>query len=170
MDQDGNPVSGVSIFFAPKGGTSFPKSTDDKGQVAYTTDKEVTIQVLSVPEGYKYDNLAKTQKFGEDGKLNITVTKLENDEPTGTKYVIRVVDQNGNAVVGAKVQMCEAGNEGVCLIPVITDENGEGIYYEDEKDYKAAITELPNGYEAINSDYVYFENGVATIKVTKTAE
>ena len=27
--------------------------------------------------------------------------------------------------------------------------------------------ELPAGYEAIDSDYVYFENGVAVIKVTK---
>ena len=168
LDQYGNPVAGVNIFFAPKGGTSFPMPTDDKGQVAYTTDKEVTIQVLYVPEGYKYDNLAKTQKFGEDGRLNITVTKLENDEPTGTKYVIRVVDQNGEAVVGAKVQMCEAGYSGVCLIPVTTDENGEAIYSVEEGEYKAAITGLPEGYGQLDYEYTFFLDNLATIVVFKT--
>ncbi|MBO7196777.1 MAG: Ig-like domain-containing protein [Clostridia bacterium] len=169
VDQEGNPVAGVQIFFAPKDGTSFPMATNDNGVANYTTAKELTVSVLSVPTGYEYDKLAQSQQFDKDGNLKITVNKVEKEE-TGTKYTIRVVDQDGNAVVGAKVQMCEAENAGVCLVPVTTDENGEAFYNVEEKGYKAAITELPDGYEKINDDYAYFENGVATITVTKTAD
>ena len=168
VDQDGNPVKDAQIYFSPEGGIAFPLPTKADGKVSYTTDKKLTVSVLSLPNGYEYSELTKTQQFDANGNLTVTVTKLQEEE--GTKYVIRVVDQNNNPGVGARVQMCESADEGVCLVPVTTDDNGEGIYTVAEKDYKAALTELPAGYEAIDSDYVYFENGVAVIKVTKTAD
>ena len=165
VDQDGNPVKDAQIFLSPEGGVAFPMPTNAEGKVSYTTDKKLTASVLSLPKGYEYSDLTKTQQFDANGNLTVTVTKVAKEE--GTKYIIRVVDQNNDPVVGARVQMCESANEGVCLVPVTTDDNGEGIYTVAEKDYKAALTELPAGYEAIDSDYVYFENGVAVIKVTK---
>ena len=167
VDEDGNPVKGVALNFAPKGGTVFPLKTDASGVAGYVTDKELTVTVLAVPAAYDYDKLGQSQSFDADGKLNIVLTKKVE---TGTKYTIIVVDQNGAPVVGAKVQMCESENEGICLVPVDTNENGEGIYTVEEKGYKAAITFLPEGYEKISDDYTYFDNYVAKIVVNKVAE
>ena len=168
VDNEGNPVKDAMVFFSPKGGTAFPLPTEADGTVSYKTDKELTVSILSVPTGYEYDKLTQTQSFDKDGKLTVTVNKVTKEE--GTKYLIRVVDQNGNAVAGAKVQMCESENEGVCLVPITTDENGEATYTVEEKGYKAAITSLPEGYEKLSDDYVYFVNGVAEIVVNKTAD
>lgn len=166
VDEDGNPVKGVSIIFSPKGGIPTPFKTDENGLAPFVTDKELTVSVGSVPAGYEYDT-AKTHTFDAEGKLNIVLTKKVE---TGTKYTIIVVDQNGAPVVGAKVQMCESENEGICRVPVDTNENGEGIYTVEEKGYKAAVTFLPEGYEKISDGYTYFDNYVAKIVVNKVAE
>lgn len=166
VDEDGNPVKGVNIIFFPKGDIPTPFKTDENGLAPFVTDKELTVSVGFVPAGYGYDT-AKTHTFDAEGKLTITLSKSEE---TGTKYTIRVIDQNGAPVVGAKVQMCQSADEGICLIPVTTNENGEGIYMAEERDYKAAITSLPEGYEKISDDYTYFDNYVAQIVVNKVAE
>ncbi len=168
VDQNGDPVVDVQLLFSAAAGGMQLRLTDEQGKATYTVEGGASVQVTGIPDGYSYDKLSETQSFDKDGNLTVTVTKSEKAE--GKKYVIVVVDQDNNPVVGAKVQMCEAENEGVCLIPVTTNANGEGIYKVEEKAYKAAITSLPEGYEKTNEDYVYFENGVATIKVNKVAE
>ena len=121
---------------------------------------------MTVPSGYEYDKLNEKQKVdAKDGKVTITVTKKAAE---GTNYTIRVVDQNGNPVKGAMVQMCESAE--VCLTPILTDANGEAVYTQPEKEYKAAITNLPEGYESTTTGYTYFEDYVATIVVNKTAD
>lgn len=168
VDQNGDPVKDVQLLFTAAAGGMQLRITDEQGKATYSVEGGASVQVTGIPVGYEYDKLSETQNFDNNGNLNITVKKVEKAE--GKKYIIVVLDQNDNPVVGAKVQMCEAENEGVCLIPVTTNANGEGIYNVEEKAYKAAITSLPEGYEQINEDYVYFENGVATIKVNKVAE
>lgn len=164
VDNNGNPVKDAQIFLSPEGGVAFPMPTDNSGKVSYKTDKKLTASVLSVPDGYEYADLNTSLTFDANGAVTVVVTKVEI---TGTDYVIRVVDQNGDAVVGAKVQMCEAANEGICLVPITTDDKGEAVYTVEEKAYKAAITSLPAGYELVSDDYVQFVDGVATITVNK---
>ena len=167
VDQDGNPVKGAAVYFYPKGGVELLYPTNENGATeGYKTDKEMSISVIRVPAGYEYDKLNEKQKVdAKDGKVTITVTKKAAE---GTNYTIRVVDQNGNPVKGAMVQMCESAE--VCLTPILTDANGEAVYTQPEKEYKAAITNLPDGYESTTTGYTYFEDYVATIVVNKTAD
>lgn len=167
VDQDGNPVKGAIVYFYPKGGVEMFYPTNENGATeGYKTDKEMSISVMTVPAGYEYDKLNEKQKVdAKDGKVTITVTKKAAE---GTNYTIRVVDQNGNPVKGAMVQMCESAE--VCLTPILTDANGEAVYIQPEKEYKAAITNLPEGYESTTTGYTYFEDYVATIVVNKTAD
>lgn len=163
VDEDGNPVKGVLINFNLKSGSPFPCPTDETGKASYKTDKEVTgASVFTIPQGYEYNKLNQKQTLDGEGKLTVTLTKKAKE---GNTYVIRVVDQNGDAVVGAKVQMCES--EDKCLTPILTNENGEATYVEADGEYKAKITSLPEGYEKVNDDYTKLVDGVATIIVNK---
>ena len=58
-------------------------------------------------------------------------------------YTVTVVDQNGDAVVGAGVQLCY---NGVCLPAVNTDDNGTITnLIKDGYEVSVLIT-VPNGY------------------------
>lgn len=87
-------------------------------------------------------------------------------ESTGTDYTIKVVDEGGNPVAGVKVQMCDASN--LCKAPKTTDENGIAVY-EDQEDgqYKAQLTKLPEGYEAEDMEayYPFGSNTEVTITI-----
>ena len=166
LDGDGNPVRNVELTFSPKGATAIPFKTDLEGKASYKTAKELSVSVTSVPAGYTYDNVGKALSFGDDGNLTIIVNKL-------APLVILVVDQNGDPVVGAKVQMCDT--TGSCRIPVTTDAEGKGTYNYENGEFKAQISNglagLPEGYTMDNpEEYVYFVDGVATITVTKIAD
>ena len=166
VDQDGNAVKGASVTFTPKGATAIPLTTDSNGKASYKSDKEITATVTEIPAGYKYDKLNVAQNFDKDGNLNITITKP-------APFVILVVDQNGNAVSGVKVQMCDT--TGSCRMPVTTNAEGKGTYNYEEGEFKAQLSNglkaLPEGYTSNNPDeYVYFVDGVATIVVIKTAD
>lgn len=165
VDQDGNPIKGVKVTFSPKGGTEIPFTTDEQGSATYKTDKAVTATVTSVPAGYEYDKLDEEQSFDKDGKLVITVSEL-------APFVILVIDQNDNPVPGVKVQIC---NDKTCLMAKTTDAEGKGYYDYREGTFRAQLSggleALPEGYTSENpTQYYDFVNGVATIKVTKTAE
>lgn len=163
VDNEGNPVRGAKLTFSPKGAAAIPFPTDVEGKASYKTDKELTVKVTEIPEAYEYDKLNVEQSFDSEGKLTITLTKR-------APFVIKVVDQDGNPVAGVKVQMCDSA--GLCKIPVTTDENGEGFYDFQEGDFHAQLTNgAPNGYSVEDPDRYYdFEDGVATIRLTKIAE
>ena len=84
---------------------------------------------------------------------------------TGPTYIIKLVDEGGNPVVGAFVQLC-----GDVCIPKMTDENGVATYEDQElrSDYKASVTVYPEGYEAASeqTDY-YFEDSFEVTIVVK---
>ena len=85
-------------------------------------------------------------------------------------YTIYVVDNEGNAVVGAKLQMCDSN--GCSPILKGTDEEGKVTASKTASDFKAQIRTLPAGYTEIEAgDYHYFDaNNTVTITVNKTAE
>ncbi len=89
----------------------------------------------------------------------------ETEPPViGTDYTIYVVDEYGNPVSGVKVQICDDNN--LCKAPKTTDENGMAVY-EDQEDgnYKAQLTKLPEGYEVDDMDAYYRFDGDTEVTI-----
>ena len=168
-DSDGNAVAGVEVSMIKVTSTTempYPgakKETAEDGKASFEVKQGTwKVAVEDVPTGYVLPegNFAFTDKA-----VTITIEAL----PT---YTIKVVDQDGNAVVGAKVQMCKKGESGVCVAyrnP--TDEKGESSIRVDEGSYEAQVTSVPDGY-AKPDGYFDFEGSAVTgytviIEVTK---
>ena len=109
---------------------------------------------------------------GEDNNSdnNVTdpvVTDPVDTEPQGVTYTVKVVDEGGNPVAGAMVQLCSD----LCL-PKLTDANGVAVYEnQEEKDnYKASVTTYPAGYEQLGEETeFYFAEGVYEVTITVKA-
>ena len=163
IDESGNAVDGVKITITPKGGTAVPFPTKD-GVVEYKTAKEITAAVTELPDGYEYDNLNKALSFDENGMAIVVIAKKQS--ASDKFFVITVVDQNGDPVVGASVTMCDTSN--LCKPATKTGEDGTASYAFSEGEYKARIISLPEGYTVENiEEYRYFEDGKVSFTVTK---
>ncbi len=167
VDDEGNAVKDAEvIFITPK--MPLPKTKTDAQGKATTTNKDVTkVKIAKIPQGYAYSKLNVEQNIPAEGKLTITLEKLP-------EWVIRVVDQDGNGVVSAKVMMCMLGDEGNCKIPIDTDENGYAKYPPEAGEFKAKISKLPDGYVVEDDNalenYYFFDGNEVVIEVTKIAE
>lgn len=81
------------------------------------------------------------------------------------EYTVTVVDEGGNPVAGAMVQICQD----TCY-PSVTDENGVAKYTVAEADYKVSFLTLPAGYEYVDeTQEFYFEAGSTEITITLKA-
>ena len=162
VDEGGKAVEGAVVSFTTKGGSPIPFPTDSEGKASYKTAKEITAAVTAVPSGYEYAKLNQKIDFDKDGKATITLTKKAEEAP----YVIKVVDQNGNAVEGVIVQMCD--DAGLCLIPTATNEEGIATYKYQEGNFHVLINTLVDGYTVDDmSVYYYFTGREVTITITK---
>ena len=165
VDVDGAPVKGAMVNFNVKGGVAFPMPTDAEGKASYTTDKQVTVSILTVPEGYEYNDLNKNVPLDKDGNATVTVGKAEVIEDY---FVILVLDQDDNPIEGVRVQMC---NDEMGCRSGVTDEHGEAGFAYEPYEFKAQLTKLPEGYTVDDPDAYYeFENGTAIIVLTKLAD
>ena len=165
-DNDGAPVSGVKVAFILKNGTALNATTDANGKATPVTNKNIaSVKITYVPEEYEaYSKLNVSQNFAEDGSLSVTLTKLP-------PYIVKIVDQNDDAVVGASVMICVSGNEGMCVPMPTTDANGESSIIVQPNTYMAKIATLPEGYTVDDiSKYYEMDGYTVTIIVTKTAE
>ena len=167
VDEDGNAIKGVELRFI-KGKTPLPKTTTDANGKATTTDKDVTkVKITDIPPGFIDSKLEEEQDIPADGKLTIVIEKI-------APFVVRVVDQDGNAVVGAAIQVCKSGDNGSCVPLGTTDDNGVATRDGQVGDFEAKINSLPDGY--IIEDDLYLSNyyplvgNEVTIEVTKIAE
>lgn len=167
-DSDGNAVSGVELAMikvTDNGETPYPgtKETDADGKASFEVKSGTwKVAVEEVPAGY----VLPDSKFTfTDKAATITLESLPI-------YTIKVVDQNNDPVVGARVQMCKKGESGVCVAyrnP--TDENGESSMQIEEALFEAQVTFVPDGYTKPDG-YVDFTGDAdsgftVTIKVTK---
>ena len=163
QDQNGNPVPSVICQFVDKDGTTQLAVTAADGKISHTSAVEITsVELTSIPDGYTAS--ATTVSF--EGKTELTVTlQAEQEQDTNVTYTVTIVDQNGNPVVGATIQLCDDEN---CKLPVVTDESGIAVCSYEQADYHVTITELPAGY---SSDVTEFElNGESEITITVNAE
>ena len=104
---------------------------------------------------------------------NSQASNSENSEADTTVedgkvvYKVTVVDEGGNPVAGAMVQVCDSEN---CYAPKATDASGVAEFsLEEADDYHTKLVTNPAGYEAIETDYVYFENGATEVTLTVKA-
>lgn len=113
---------------------------------------------------------------GETTEGKETTTAPETSEATEettapvedgkTLYTVTVVDQDGNPVAGAMVQLCL---DACC--PGITDENGVAEYSLEAGDYKVSFLSLPAGYTYSTEEQdFHFEDGSTEITLTLKAE
>lgn len=112
-----------------------------------------------------------------DAPDSSTPTAVATKEPSGEatptpatgKYKVSVVDNNGQPIAGALIQLCldESCN------PARTDSNGNAFFNVADANYKVSFLTLPEGYSYTGEDTnFYFEAGSyeLTITLNKVAE
>lgn len=91
------------------------------------------------------------------------ITEPAEDE--GDAYVIKVVDEGGNPIAGAMVQMCKD----TCF-PGVTDESGVVKFELPEDSYKVSFLALPAGYDYVDeTQEFYFADGSMELTITLKA-
>lgn len=101
----------------------------------------------------------------------VTIAPVQTEAPAETEadgnvtYTVKVVDEGGNPVSGAKVQMCLES----CL-PGKTDENGVATFTTVEDDYHVSFMVMPEGYEYTTEETEwFFEAGSYEMTITLKA-
>lgn len=84
-----------------------------------------------------------------------------------TDYYVTVVDEEGNGIAGAMVQICLD----TCF-PGMTNESGVAQFSVQEADYKVSFLALPAGFTySTEEQEFYFEDGSTELTITlKVAE
>ena len=125
LDGENTPVVGVKLVITD--GNSYPTATTDKdGKASVQLPEATTVSVMvtSVPDGYVKPEKVSGVYHGvfASGSTELTL-KIEKEADNKVEYTVKVVDQNGDAVVGMSIQLCP---NGVCLAEkFVTNENGE---------------------------------------------
>ena len=125
LDGDNNPVVGVKLVITDE--KTYPSAISDvngKASVQLPADTTtVKVMVTSVPDGYVKPEMVSGIYHGVFAANSTELTiKVEKETSNKSTYTVKVVDQNGDAVVGIDVQLCY---NGICAAAVPTDENGE---------------------------------------------
>lgn len=81
-------------------------------------------------------------------------------------YIVTVVDESGNPIAGAMVQLCKD----TCF-PGVTGADGVAKFVLAEDEYKVSFLALPAGYTYVDdAQEFYFENGSMELTITLKAE
>ena len=91
------------------------------------------------------------------------------EEPTEAEkpsYTVKVVDSEGNPIVGAVVQLCLDA-----CVPAVTDADGVAAFFLPEADYKVSLPAMPEGYTYTTEEQEFhFAKGSNELTITlKTA-
>ena len=89
-----------------------------------------------------------------------TEAKVDDGKVT---YTVKVVDEGGNPVSGAMVQLCLEA-----CIPALTNAEGVATYNLAEADYKVSFVQMPAGYTADATEY-HFDAGKYDMTITLKA-
>ena len=80
-------------------------------------------------------------------------------------YKVIVVDEGGNVIKGAMVQMCLES----CIFGETNEEGVAEFKLDEAEGYKAEVLALPEGYEEISEEPVYLEAGKQEVTLTVRA-
>lgn len=110
---------------------------------------------------------------GEETKTTEAATTQATEQPTeatqeetqpteaaNPTYTVTVVDEGGNPVVGAMVQLCDEA-----CYPGVTDDNGVATFSLVEANYKVSFLKVPEGYEQGEETEFYFDEGAFEMTV-----
>ena len=105
LDGDNNPVEGVKLVITND--KTYPTATTDKdGKASAQFDEATTVSVMvtSVPDGYLKPEKVSGVYHGvfASGAKDLTL-KIEKEADNKVTYTVKVVDQNGDEVVGMVV-------------------------------------------------------------------
>ena len=90
----------------------------------------------------------------------------EGTDPTDdgkVTYTVKVVDEAGNPIAGAMVQLCLEA-----CVPTSTGADGVATWRLVEANYKASFVVMPSGYTADATEF-YFESGSRDMTITLKA-
>ena len=156
VDENGNPLADAEVQLCIVGGLCLmPDFTALDGSVffdASPADYEVTVRL----DGYV---TAEHVAFPA-GSTNLVVTMVA--EPSG--YTVKVVDEEGNPLAGAEVQLCVIG--GMCLLPDFTGADGSVTIDAGENTYN--VTVRLDGY--VTAEYVPFPEGSTEVTIILVKE
>ena len=112
-----------------------------------------------------------TEKNTEGSQNESTVDKNTEDtkdtqvDDGKVVYKVTVLDEAGNPVAGAMVQMCLNS----CVPGRTTDTGVAEFNLAEAEGYKVEILSLPAGFEKISEEPVYLENGQTELTITVKA-
>ncbi len=96
-----------------------------------------------------------------------TLPETQVETVATVTYTVTVKDQNGDPVVGARVQLCTGD---LCKNPVKTNDSGVATFQLEEAVYQAKFTTLPEGYTGDTESYVDFPEGSNDLVLTVTKD
>lgn len=123
---------------------------------------------LSACGGSGDSNVETTEAPETAAPTEATVAVEETEAPVEEtdSYKVTVVDEAGNPIAGAMVQLCMD----TCF-PSVTNESGVAEFALDEADYKVSFLAMPAGYTySTEEQEFYFEDGSKELTITLKAE
>lgn len=97
---------------------------------------------------------------GTTAKMQETTEATDDGKVT---YTVKVLDEGGNPVAGAGVQLCKE----TCL-PGLTNADGVAQFNVVEDEYKVSFMAMPEGYQAETEEF-YFDDGSFELTITLKA-
>ena len=123
---------------------------------------------LVTESGSESSTLESTEKeIPSETEASNDTEETESTVPENTKviYKVTVVDDEGNPLAGAFVQLCVGD---LCKLPSPTDEEGVATFEFDEAEYTVKVT--LSGYTGEASYSFPEESSELTVTLTKDAE
>ena len=169
MDVNNRAIPDVVLTLSTRNYTSSQITTNSDGKATASLKAVgyVKANIISVPEGYL---VSTTEMQFEDDKTTLVISLAAD---TRVAHTITLVDNNGNAISGVLVQICEGG---VCQTPVTTDANGKAVirFNPSGEELKARVLNLPTGYErpgdVDDEGYIHVSAGTTEITLTLIAQ
>ena len=169
MDANNQAIPGVVLTLSTRNYTSAQITTNSEGKATASLKAVgyVKANIVSVPEGYL---VSTTEMQFEDDKTTLVISLAAD---TRVAHTITLVDNNGNAISGVLVQICEGG---VCQTPVTTDANGKAVirFNPSGEELKARVLSVPTGYvrpDDVDADgYIHVSAGTTAITLTLIAQ
>ena len=141
------------------GGNETPKNTDPAPETTQgSANSGSSIDEPTLPESEEGDETpGETEKTEENNEP-------EAELPAGqVAYTVTVVDEGGNPVAGALVQICLEA-----CFPGVTNAEGKVTYRVEEADYKVSFVSMPAGYTSDVNEF-HFEEGKYELTITLKA-
>lgn len=115
-------------------------------------------------QGEQVDNTDPVQTTAAPSQTTAPV-QTTAPQQVASGYTVKVVDENGNPIAGAMVQLCKEN-----CYPNVTDANGEAFFELAEDTYKVSFLMLPTGYTySTEEQEFYFADGASELTIVLKA-